>query len=97
MRTGTGAGTGRGRGRGWRPVDEHQLGTGTGTGSEVRTAAERGTGTRIAGTGTRIGSRRAEVWRRCARNHKIVVDAKWETGETWVEIVQNVEKKGFVQ
>ena len=59
--TGTGAGTGRGRGRerGWRPVDEHRMGTGTGTGTEARTVAEMGTGTRIRGTGTRIGSERA--------------------------------------
>ena len=54
---------------------------------------EMGTGTRITGTGTRMGSGRAEVRRRSARNRKIVVDAKWETGETWVEREKNVEKK----
>ena len=34
---------------------------------------------------------------RSARNRKIVVDAKWETGETWLERGRNVEKKGLVQ
>ena len=57
--TGTGAGTGRERGRGWGPVDEHRMGTGKGTGTEARTVAEMGTGTTIAGTGTRTGSGRA--------------------------------------
>ena len=61
------------------------MGTGTGTGTEARTVAEMGMGTRITGTGTRIGSGRAEERRRSARNHKIVVDDMWETGETWVE------------
>ena len=42
-----------------------------------------GTGTRITRTGTRIGSGRAEERRKRARNHKIVVDAIRETGETW--------------
>ena len=65
--------------------------TGTGTGTEARTVAEMGTGTRVTGTGTRIGSGRAEERRRSARNRKIVVDAKWETGETWVERGKNVE------
>ena len=32
-----------------------------------------------------------------ARNLKIAVDAVRETGETWVESVKNVEKKGLVQ
>ena len=31
------------------------------------------------------------------RKCKIVVDAVWETGETWVEREENVEKKGLVQ
>ena len=31
------------------------------------------------------------------RKRKIVVDAVWETGETWVEREKNVEKKGLVQ
>ena len=67
---GDGAGTGRerGRGRGWRPVDEHRMRTGT----EARTVAEMGTGTRIAGTGTRIGSGRAEERRKSARNRKML-------------------------
>ena len=85
MGTETGAGAGReqGRGRGLRPVDEHRMGTGTGTGTEARTVvAEMGTGARITGTGTRMGSERAEERRRSARNRKMVVDAMWETGET---------------
>ena len=89
-------GTGRDRGRGWRPVDEHRMGTRTGT--EARTVSEMGTGTRITGTGTRIGSGRAEERRRSAKKTKMVVDAMWETGETWVERRgENVEKKGLIQ
>ena len=53
-----------------------------GTGTEARTVAEMGTGTRITGTGTRIGSGRAEERRKIARNRKIVVDAVQETRET---------------
>ena len=68
--TGTGAGTGRERGRGWGPVDEHRIGTGTGAGTEARIVAEMGTGTTITGTGTRIGSGRAEERRKSARNAK---------------------------
>ena len=71
------------------------VGTGTGTGVEARTVAEMGTGTRI--TGTRIGSGRGEEKRRSARNRKIVVDAMWETGETWVERGTDLEKKGLFQ
>ena len=48
-------------------------------------------------TGTRIGSGRAEERRRSARNHTRLVDAMWETGETWFERGENVEKKGLVQ
>ena len=97
-RTGTGtgvdAGRGRGRGQGWRPVDEHQMGTET----EARTVAEMGTGTRITGTTTRIGSGKAEERRKSARKHKTVVDTMQETGETWLEGKRkNVEKKGLVQ
>ena len=69
--------------------------TRTGTRTEARTVAEMGTWTRI--TGTRIGSGRAEERRKSARNRKIVVDAMWETGETWVERGKNVENKGLVQ
>ena len=61
------------------------MGTGTGTGTEARTVAEMGTGTAIEGTGTRMGSGRAEGGRKSARNRKIVVDAVRETGETRVE------------
>ena len=60
------------------------MGTGTGTGMEARTVAEMGTGTRITGTGMRIGSERAEGRQRNARNRKIVVDAMWETRKTWL-------------
>ena len=63
-------------------------------GTEARTVAETGTGARITGTGTRIGPGRAEEKRRSARN---LVDAMWETGETWSERGKNAEKKGLVQ
>ena len=66
-------------------VDEHRIGTRTGTGTEARAVAEMGTGTRITGTGARIGSGRAEERQRSARNHTRLVDAMWETGETRVE------------
>ena len=72
-------------------------GSGTGTGTEARTVAEMGTGTRITGTGTGIESGRAEERRRSAGNRKIVVEAMWETGETWVEREKYVEIKGLVQ
>ena len=68
-----------------------------GTGTEARIVVEMGTGTTITGTGTRIGSGRAEERRKSARNRKIVVDAVRETGQTWVEREKNVEKKGLVQ
>ena len=75
--------------------DRSEDGSREGTGTEARTVAEMGTGTKI--TGTRIGSGRAEERRRSARNRKIVVDAMWEMGETWVERGKYVEKKGLVQ
>ena len=53
-----------------------------------------GTGTTITGTGTRIGSGRAEERLKSARNRKIV-DAVRETGETRVEKGKNVEIKGW--
>ena len=58
------------------------MGTRTGTGTEARTVVEMGTGTRITGTGTRMGSGRADERRRSARNRKIIVDAMGETVET---------------
>ena len=67
------------------------------TWTEARTVAEMGTGTGITGTGTRIGSERVEERQRNARNREIVIDAMWETGETWVERGKNVEKKRLVQ
>ena len=79
LRMGTGTGTGTEA----RAVAE--MGTGTGTGTEARAAAEMGTGTTITGTGTRIGSGRAEERRKSARNRKIDVDTVLETGETRVE------------
>ena len=74
----------------------HRMGTGTGTGTEARTVAEMGTGTRITGTGTRIGSGRAEERRKSARNRKMVVDAVREMGDSSGKR-KNVEKKGLVQ
>ena len=56
-----------------------------------------GAGTRITGTVTRIGSGRAEERRRSARNRKIVVDAKWETGRLgWKEEKCRKERVGSV-
>ena len=57
------------------------MGTGTGAGTEARTVVEMGTGKRITGTGTRMGSGKAEERRKSARNRKILVDAVRETGE----------------
>ena len=55
-----------------------------------------GTGTTI--TGTRIGSGRVEERRSSARNRRRLVDAMWETGQTWLERGKKVEqKKGLVQ
>ena len=64
-----------------------------GTGTEANTVVVVGIGTRIAGTGTSIGSGREEERRSSARNCKIVVDAMWETEETWVEGGKNADKK----
>ena len=58
---------------------------------------EMGTGTRITGMETRIGSGRVEERRRSAKKRKIVVDAMWETGKTWVERGKFVEKKRLIQ
>ena len=74
------------------------MGTGTGAGTVTRAVAEMGTGTKMEmGTGTRMGSERAEERQKSARNHTRVVDAMWETGETWVERGKNVDEKGLVQ
>ena len=67
-----------------------------GTGTETRAIVEMGMGTRM-GTGTRIESGRAEERRGIVRNRPRLLDAMWETGETWVERGNNVEKKGLVQ
>ena len=78
--SGDGAGTRTGTG-----VETHRRtpdGNGVGKGTEARTVEEMGTETRITGTGTRIGSGRAEERRKSSRNRKIVVDAVRETGET---------------
>ena len=87
---GTGTGTGTGRGRGWKTLDGHRMGTGTGAGTETRAIIVE------MGMGTRIESERAEERRRSARNRTRLVDAIWETGETWLERGKNVEKKGLV-
>ena len=59
--------------------------TGTGAGTEARAVEEMGTGTRM-GTemGTRTGSWRVEEKLRSATNLTRVVDAMWETGDTWL-------------
>ena len=63
---------------------------GTGAGTETRAIVE-------MRMGTSIGSGRAEERRTSARKFTRLVDAMWETGETWVERGKNVEKKGLVQ
>ena len=100
MGTGSGSGTGmereRERERGGRRTRERKMGTGTGAGMETRAIVEIGMETSM-GMGARIESGRAEERRRSARNRKMVVDAMWETGETWVERGKHVEKKGLVE
>ena len=79
------------------PEGEHKMGTGTGARAETRAVVaetETGTGT---GTGTRTGSERAEERRGSVRKGTRVVDAMWETGETWVEREKNVDKKVLAQ
>ena len=56
--------------------------TGTGAATETKAVVETGKGTR---TGTRTGLGRAVERGRSARNPTRVVDAMWETGETWAE------------
>ena len=84
--TGEGAGRGQEPERGWRPVKEHKLGTRSRSEAETITVAETGTGT---GTGKRTGLRtgfgRAEERGISANNRTIVVDAMWETRETWAQ------------
>ena len=72
-------------------MDEHRVGMRTGAGPETRALVAE------MGTGTRMGSGRAEERRRSARCCTSVVDAMWETGETWVEREKNVDKKRLVQ
>ena len=55
------------------------------TGTGVKTRRRIHDGNTRMGTGTRAGLGRAEERRRSARNCTRVVDAMWETGETWVE------------
>ena len=84
-RAGTGAGVEVNEGAQDGDGSGDGAGTETGTRTEARTVAEMGTPTRITGTGTRIGSGRAEERRKSARNRKVIVDAVRETGETRVE------------
>ena len=93
--SGDGAGTGTGTG-----VGTHRLtpdGNGDGDGDISEDSSGDGNGDDDKGTGTRIGSGRAEERRKSARNRKIVVVAVRETGETWVESEKNAEKKGLIQ
>ena len=39
----------------------------------------------------------AEKRQKSARKRTRVVDAMWETGETWVERGKNVHKKGLIR
>ena len=75
---------GWGQGRGWRPLDEHRMGTGTGARTETRAKVEiemdeDGNG---KGNEDRIEEGAGEAKKR--KNRTRVIDAMWETGETWV-------------
>ena len=83
--------------------------TGTGVETRGRTQDGNGDGNRDGsenssgdgnedadGSGNEDTMRRVEEERRkSTRNRTRVVDAMWETGETWVERGKNVENKGF--
>ena len=92
---GAGAGTGTGTGVETRRQTPDRNGDGNGDGRED--SSKNGNGDEHNGNGNEDRIGRAEESRKSARNHKIVVDAMWETGETWVERLKNVEKKGLVQ
>ena len=102
-RDGVGTGTGRWVGTRGRTHD------GNGVGHEIssgdRDGDGNGYGERRGGGGElwypprgerevrdTIGER-AEERRRCPRNPARVVDAMWDTGETWAEIGENVDKE----
>ena len=57
---------------------------GNGDGDRSEDSSGNGNGDEDNGTGTRVRSWRAEERRRSARNRKIVIDGRWETGETWL-------------
>ena len=81
MGTWTGAETeaGTGLGQGCRPVDQHSIGTGMEAGTKKRAASGNWNGEENGnGTGTRIGSGRAEERRISAINRPRVVDVIWE-------------------
>ena len=90
---GDGAGTGTGMETHRRTPDGNGDGNGNGNGDGSEDSSGDGNGARIKVTGTKIGSGRAEERRRSAINRKIVVDAKWETGETWVERKKKCRKE----
>ena len=91
--SGDGAGTGTGTGVGIRRRTPD--GNGDGNGDVSEDCSGDGNGDADNGDENRIGEGGRGT--KSARNHKIAVDAVRETGETWVESEQNVEKKGLVQ
>ena len=96
VRWGRGREREQGRGREWTLGDEHRMATGTGGRTEFRVVAETGTGT-WTGIETRKESRRAEERIRSPKTRTRVINALWETGETWVEREITVAKNVLVQ
>ena len=72
-----------------------QDGTGDGSGDGNETIGGDGNGDKD-GNGDGIGESAGET-KKSKKNNKRVVDAMWETGDTWVEREKNVDKKGLVQ
>ena len=106
---GNGDGNGGGGGNGDGDVDRDGVGAGTRTVVEATEGTQDGngygrgsvvemrTGTwMVTGTGTKKGSGRAEERRKSARNRARVVDAMWETGETWVEREKIVDNEALL-
>ena len=80
---GDGAEVGTGTGVEMNEGAQDVNGDGSGDGSEAHSGDGNGNEDDGNGNADRIG--RAEEMRRSARNRKAVVDAMWETGETWVK------------
>ena len=91
--SGDGAGTGTGVETRRRTPDEN--GDGDGDGSEDSSGNGNGHENNGNGNEDRIGEGGREAKKRKKPQNN--VDTVWETGETWMERGNNVEKKGLVQ